>query len=123
MSDAGDAELDDGDVSALIGIRLEEATAFGRICGRGPLGTTEADDDLCLLSFGLGVRDIGSSEATWGGDGEGTGEGDRGSDGEGEEDDDEADEERSDGDGDGGSRCRDRATGGAGAGVVESLTG
>jgi hypothetical protein len=98
ISDAGDAELEDGDDSTLIGIWLDDATAFGGICGRGPLGTTEADDDLCTSRFGLGVRDMGSNEATWGGDGERAGEGDRDDDGEGEDDDDEADEERSDGD-------------------------
>jgi hypothetical protein len=62
-SDAGDAELDAGEDSTLMGIRLDDATAFGRICGRGPLGTTEADDDLCTSRFGLGVRDMGSNEA------------------------------------------------------------
>jgi len=64
MSDAGDAELEDGDGSTLIGIRLDDATAFGRICGRGPLGTTEALNGPCTSRFGLGGRDIRNNEAT-----------------------------------------------------------
>jgi len=123
MSDAGDAELDDGDDSTLIGIRLDDATAFGRTWGRGPLCATEDDDDLCTSRLGLGVRDMRINEATWGGDGRGTGDGVGDGDGEGEGDDGEADEEWSDGEGEGGGRCRDRATGGAGAGMVESRTG
>lgn len=64
MSDAGDAELDDGDDSTLIGMRLDAATALGRTCGRGPLCASAADDDLCNSRLGLGVRDMRINEAT-----------------------------------------------------------